>query len=175
MVINGNWTYCGDHFEMYRNIELLCCIVGINIVLQVSYTSETNTQLIQQKKRSDMRYQRWVWGKGKTGSRQSKDRNLQLADKYNYHSCLVTKSFLTLFLTLWSVAHQALLSMSFPRQEYWGRLPFPSPGNLSDPEIEPMSPALAGRSLPATWKAIEPPGKPIVIITLYYIQKLLRE
>ena len=43
--------------------------------------------------------------------------------------------------------------MSFPRQEYWGRLPFPSPGNLSDPEIEPMSPALAGRSLPATWKA----------------------
>ena len=44
----------------------------------------------------------------------------------------------------WTVAHQAPLSMGFPRQEYWSRLPLPSPGDLPDPGIEPTSPALAG-------------------------------
>ena len=42
-----------------------------------------------------------------------------------------------------AVALQAPLSMGFPRQEYWSELPFPSPGDLSDPGIESMSPALA--------------------------------
>ena len=51
---------------------------------------------------------------------------------------------LCLFVTLWTVAHQALLSMGFPRQEYWSGLPFPYPGDLPNLEIEPMSPALAG-------------------------------
>ena len=45
----------------------------------------------------------------------------------------------------WTAAHQAPLSMEFPRQEYWSGLPFPSPGDLPDPEIEPGSLALAGR------------------------------
>ena len=49
------------------------------------------------------------------------------------------------FATLSTVACQAPLSMGFPKQEYWRRLPFPSPGDLPDPGIEPMSPALAGR------------------------------
>ena len=44
--------------------------------------------------------------------------------------------------TLWTVAHQAPPSMGFSRQEYWSGLPFPSPGNLPDPGIEPRSPAL---------------------------------
>ena len=44
----------------------------------------------------------------------------------------------------WTVAHQASLSMGFPRQEYWSGLPFPSPRNLPDSRIKPMSPALAG-------------------------------
>ena len=39
--------------------------------------------------------------------------------------------------TLWTVARQAPLSMGFPRQEYWSRLPFPSPVDLLDPGIEP--------------------------------------
>ena len=50
--------------------------------------------------------------------------------------------------TLWTVAHQAPLSIGFSRQEYWSGLPFPSPGDFPDPEIEPtslVSPALAGR------------------------------
>ena len=47
------------------------------------------------------------------------------------------------FVTPWTVAYQAPLSMGFPRQEYWSWLPFPSPGDLPDPGIEPTS-ALAG-------------------------------
>ena len=42
-------------------------------------------------------------------------------------------------MTLWTVARQAPLSMGFPRIEYWSGLPFPSPGDLSDPGIEPAS------------------------------------
>ena len=45
-----------------------------------------------------------------------------------------------LFMTVWSVAHQTPLSMGFFRQEYWSGLPFPSPGNLPNPGIEPVSP-----------------------------------
>ena len=48
------------------------------------------------------------------------------------------------FVTLWTVAHQAPLSMGFPRQEYWSGLPYPTPGDLLDPGIKPASPALAG-------------------------------
>ena len=57
------------------------------------------------------------------------------------------------FVTPWTVAHQALMSMGFSRQEYWSGLPFPTPGDLPKPGIEPAalaSPALAGTT---------PPGK----------------
>ena len=46
-----------------------------------------------------------------------------------------------LFVTLWTVAHQAPLSMGYSRQEYWSGLPFPPPGDLPNPGIEPMLPA----------------------------------
>ena len=57
-------------------------------------------------------------------------------------------SHVQLFATLWTVAHQALLSMGFSKQEYWSGFPFPTPGDLLYPATEltsPMSPALAGR------------------------------
>ena len=60
-----------------------------------------------------------------------------------------------LFATLPPVDHQAPLSMGFRRQEYWRGLPFPSPGDLSDPGIEPVSPTLADGFF-----TTEPPGKP---------------
>ena len=60
-----------------------------------------------------------------------------------------------LFATPWTVAYQALPSMGFSRQECWSGLPFPSPGDLSDPGIEPGSPALQADALPS-----ELPGKP---------------
>ena len=47
-----------------------------------------------------------------------------------------------LFVTPWTVAHQAPPSMGFSRQEYWNGLPFPYPGDLLNPGIEPGSPAL---------------------------------
>ena len=52
-------------------------------------------------------------------------------------------SHVRLFTTSWTVACQAPLSLGFPRQEYWSGLPFPSPGDLPNPRIKPMSPALA--------------------------------
>ena len=54
-----------------------------------------------------------------------------------------------------TVAHQASLSMGFSRQEYWSGLPFPSPGDLPDPGIEPRSPTLQADALTSV-----PPGKP---------------
>ena len=51
------------------------------------------------------------------------------------------------FAIPWTVAHQAPLSMGFPRQEYWSGQPFPSPRDLPDPGIEPMSPAQRADSL----------------------------
>ena len=62
-------------------------------------------------------------------------------------------------MTTWAVAHQAPLSVAFPRQEYWSGLPFPSPGDLPDPGIEPRSPTLQVDSLLS-----EPPGKPNIKI-----------
>ena len=66
-------------------------------------------------------------------------------------------SHVQLFVIPWAVACKAPLSMGFSRQEHWSGLPFPSPGDLPEPEIEPRSPALQADSLPS-----EPPGKPLV-------------
>ena len=52
-----------------------------------------------------------------------------------------------LFATPWTVAYQASPSMGFSRQEYWSGLPFPSPGDLPDPGIEPGSPTLEADAL----------------------------
>ena len=52
-----------------------------------------------------------------------------------------------LFAIPWTVAHQVPLSMGFSRQEYWSGLPFPSPEDLTDPEIESRSPVLQADSL----------------------------
>ena len=60
-------------------------------------------------------------------------------------SCLVIHT--QLFVTPWTVACRAPLSMGFPRHEYWIGLPFPSPGYISNPGIQPKSPALQVDSL----------------------------
>ena len=68
---------------------------------------------------------------------------------------LLLFSHVWLFVTPWTVALQAPLSMGFPRQEYWSGLPFSSPGHLPHPGIKPASPELAGR-----FATTEPGGKP---------------
>ena len=75
-----------------------------------------------------------------------------------------TKSFQSypIFATLWTVALQTPLSIGFSRQECWSVFPFPSPGDLPDPGIEPTSlpsPALAGRFFMTL-----PSGKPYFIL-----------
>ena len=60
------------------------------------------------------------------------------------------------FLTPWAVAPQASLPTGFSRQESWSGLPFPPPGGLPDPGVEPGPPALQADSLPN-----ELPGKPL--------------
>ena len=68
---------------------------------------------------------------------------------------LVVLSRVQHIATLWTVAHQAALSMEFSRQEYWSGLPFSSSGDLPNPGMEPRSPTLQVDFLPA-----EPQGKP---------------
>ena len=73
---------------------------------------------------------------------------------------MVSPSRVRLFATPWTIAHWAPLSMGFPRQEYWSGLPFPLPGDLLDPGIEPGSPA--SPALAGGFFTSEPPGKPLV-------------
>ena len=70
-------------------------------------------------------------------------------------------SHIRLFATPCNVAYQAPLSMGFSRPEYWSGLPFPSPGDLPNPGIEPGSPALQADTLPS-----EPPGKSVITLKL---------
>ena len=77
----------------------------------------------------------------------------------NLCSCTQLLSHLRLFVTPWTIACQAPLSLGFSRQEYWRGLPFPPPGDLPDPGIKPtslVSPALAGGffATSTTWKAL---------------------
>ena len=61
--------------------------------------------------------------------------------------CVLLLSRVRLFVTTWTVAHQALLSMGFSRHEYWSGLPCPPPGELPIPGIDPRSPTLQMDSL----------------------------
>ena len=75
---------------------------------------------------------------------------------------VVAVELLSLFsATPWTAASQAPQCIEFPRQEYRSGLPFPSPGDLPNPGIEPASPALAGRFF-----TTEPPGKPFNFNTI---------
>ena len=80
-----------------------------------------------------------VPGKGHMGKGAEKDKAKSL-------------SRVQLFVTPWTVAHQTPQSTEFSRQEYWSGLPFPSPGDLSNPGIKPRSPVLQADALPS-----EPP------------------
>ena len=74
------------------------------------------------------------------------------------YTCACVLSCVQLFVTPWTVAHQAPLSMEFSRQEYWNGLPWPPPRDLLDPGIEPRS--LAHPALAGTFFTRVPPGRP---------------
>ena len=80
--------------------------------------------------------------------------------------CAQLLSYAWLFSTPWTVAHKAPLSMEFSRQEFWSMLPFPTPGDFSDPQSKPSllaSPALAGRFFTTT-----PPEKPLIVLAFVF-------
>ena len=79
-------------------------------------------------------------------------RQKQLPLKIVQFTSVQLLSRVRLFVAPWTAAHQAPPSMGFSRQEYWSGLPFPSPGDLPDPGIEPQSPASQADALPS-----EPP------------------
>ena len=81
---------------------------------------------------------------------------------FSYEAKLL--SCVRLFEIRWTVAYQAPPSMEFSRQEYQSGLPFPSPGDLPDPGIEPRSPELQADALSS-----EPPGKPTFVYIRTYI------
>ena len=86
----------------------------------------------------------------------SLDRWINSYDRLNRRVCVQSFSHVQLFVTPWTVACHAPLSMEFSRQECWSGLPFPPPRDLPERGIKPSSPALAGRFF-----TTEPPGKPI--------------
>ena len=75
----------------------------------------------------------------------------------SYLSCV------RLFATLWTVVHQAPLSMGFPRQEYWSELPCLYPGHLPDPGIEPTSPVAPALQMESL--LLSHPGNPLSFIS----------
>ena len=109
-------------------------------------------------------HNRFEESRGKTIPREWKYSCCCSADVIPHSACLlsvvvvkVVKSLsrVRLFETPWTAAYQAPQSMEFSRQEYWSGLPFPSPGDLPNPGIEPRSPALRADALLS-----EPSGKP---------------
>ena len=90
---------------------------------------------------------------------------MRILDKINFMKVIFTQSYLTLFGPT-AGACQSLLSMGFSRQGYWSGLPFPSPGDLPNPGIEPRSPALQAESLP-----YEPPGMFVFTKNSYMLPK----
>ena len=83
-------------------------------------------------------------------------------EQYIKNSEVKSLSLVRLFAIPWSIVHQAPLSVGFSRQEYWSGLPFPSPGVLPNPGIEPRSPALQADALTS-----EPPGILLKIVSYY--------
>ena len=99
--------------------------------------------------------QEWVSGSGWT---QEPRQRAWHARMLNYFS------HVWVFMTLWTIAHQAPLSMGFFRQEYWSGLPFSSPKDLPSPGIKPRSPTLQVDFLP-----FELPGKPHLTLFILFI------
>ena len=84
-----------------------------------------------------------------------------------YFTCCQAANIAGSFVTPWTVAPEATLSMGFSRQEYWSGLPFPSPGDIPNPGAEPGSPELQADSLPSHQ------GSPIHLLeTMWFLEPL---
>ena len=94
-------------------------------------------------------------------SQQEQYSHWEIQDDDDEVTCMLSRE--QIFVTPWTVAHQAPLSVGLPRQEYWSGLPFPPPGGVPDPRIKPSSPAspaLRLYSLPLSHLRIPDKGTP---------------
>ena len=101
----------------------------------------------------------WVWASSRSWWWTGKPGVLQSMESQRFRHNWVTEltellSHVWFFVTPWTAASQAPLSMWFSREEYWSGLPFPPPGHLPDPEIKPMSPPWQTNSLPLSYLGI---------------------
>ena len=87
-----------------------------------------------------------------------------MEDNFSDCCCTVSQSWLISFVTTWTAAHQAPVSVEFSRQEYWSGLPILPPGDLPNPGIKFMSPALQAASL-----LLSDQGSPLFQITRIYV------
>ena len=112
-----------------------------------------------------------LWQPSITGAGVTGDSNSIMASNKNtgqlyclsLFCCLAPKFYLTLE-NPWTIAHKPPLSVGFPRQEYWSGLPFPSPEDLPDLEIELLSPTLTGGFF-----TTESQGKPCLLSLSYLL------
>ena len=88
---------------------------------------------------------------------------LKVSGQFKQKQVVKSLSRVRLFATLWTVAYQAPPSMGFSREECWRGLPFPSPGDLSDPGIEPRSPSLQADALSS-----EPPFVGVCVCVSFF-------
>ena len=133
-------------------------LVKLELMLKAPYMGSS-----QRKRWSQKAYCSVTWPKGlDAGARMLLPPDNNLSMSIMLFVCAQWLNRVQIFATPWTIAHQVLLSMGFPRKEYWSGLPFPPPEDLPNPGIKPMSlvaPALVGKFF-----IIEPPGKPTVLL-----------
>ena len=151
------WIICiNSWFSASFNIRDKYCT-------QDSNQSKGKDMRIRKENAKNMTKRKLILLFGKRKNTESKRIHVHIANRKFCLSNICVKLFsevkllsrVRLFVTLWTVAHQAPLSMGFSRQEYWSGLPFPSPGDLPNPGIEPRCPAWQADAFSS-----EPPGKP---------------
>ena len=134
------WATCHMQFKNLTGSAHICSespsLTGKSIIM-----AETKKQVSKQHFMLSLSVWKWLM---------NRVLNLNSALVYDkgLHVCVLSCLFMSDSLWLYGLAHQSPLSMEFSRKEYWSRLPFLPQGDLPDPGVEPLSPALAGRSLP---------------------------
>ena len=148
MNYGASWKIESAHFRCYvKQILVLSRLSVISCYKQMTVCGfQSNFIYTRQAE-----FQMWPTGHSvlNTSAPASQVRNVNKSVIIQSHlQCACVLSCVQLFVTPWTVACQAPLSMGTSRQEYWSGLPFPTPGHFPDPGIKPtslVSPALAGR------------------------------
>ena len=135
----------------------------INICCGIIYNSQDIDEKPTYSLMDDLISKTWSWSSYQLGSFILElSYECKISVLFKLFLCLMSQllSHVWLFVTPWTIVHQSPLPIEFSRQECWSGVPFPTPGDLPEPGIKPMSlvsPALAGRffTTSATWEAFK--------------------